>query len=386
MFSVLHTEASRGWGGQEIRIVTEAGWLRERGVRVLLAAPPESRILTEAARAAFETIALRMRGPWDVPAIARLARVIRQEKIALVHTHSSIDAWIGGGAARLARVPVVRSRHVSIPIRRGLNPVYTWLADRIVTSGEAIRQLVLAGGVRPDAVVALPAGVDLAAFSPGEPSAAVRAELGDSRPVIGSIAMFRGSKGHDHLLEAFRGVREEFAGARLLLVGDGIRRQWVEGLARERGLAAAVRFTGFRRDVPDLLRLMDCFVLASTRTEGVPQSLLQAMAAGVPVAASAIGGIPEVVADGRTGLLVPPEDPAALARAVVETLRDRGAARVRAEAARDLVRSRFSHDRCVDRLLALYAELTRRDAIGADDDRWGASGRSGARSPRRRRT
>ncbi|PYN07191.1 MAG: hypothetical protein DME06_17610 [Candidatus Rokuibacteriota bacterium] len=254
-------------------------------------------------------------------------------------------------------MPVVRSRHVSIPIRAGLNPVYTWLADRVLTSGEAIRALVLAGGVRPEAVRAVAAGVDLARFTPGERSEALLREFGPARPVIGSIAMFRGSKGHPHLLDAFERLRPEFPQARLVLVGDGIRRAWVEELARGRGLAPAVCFPGFRRDVPELLRFMDCFVLASTRTEGVPQSLLQAMAVGVPVVASAVGGIPEVLADGETGLLVPPEDPAALAAALGAVLRHPAAARRRAAAAQALVARRYSRDGCVDRLLALYGEL-----------------------------
>jgi glycosyltransferase involved in cell wall biosynthesis len=169
--------------------------------------------------------------------------------------------------------------------------------------------------------------------------------------------MFRGSKGHDHLLEAFQLLRAEVPGARLLLVGDGIRRQWVESLAHERDLGDAVVFAGFRDDVPALLAAMDCFALASTRTEGVPQSLLQAFAAGTPVVATRIGGIPEVVEDGRTGLLVPPEDPRALAGALAAVLRDGAAARERAARARRLVEERFSHRAAVGRLLALYEEL-----------------------------
>jgi glycosyltransferase involved in cell wall biosynthesis len=357
VLTVLHTESSLGWGGQEVRILTEAAWLRERGVRVVLAVQPASRIRAEAERLSLETVGAVMRGPWDLFAVLRLVGVVRREKVDVVHTHSSIDAWVGGCAARLARVPVVRSRHVSIPIRAGLNPVYTWLADRVLTSGESIRALVLAGGVRPEAVRALPAGVDLAAFGPGEPSEALRREFGPARPVIGSIAMFRGSKGHQHLLDAFARLGREFPGAQLLLVGDGLRRAWVQELARARGLADAVRLPGFRRDVADLLRLMDCFVLASTRTEGVPQSLLQAMAVGVPVVASAIGGIPEVIVDGQTGLLIPPEDPVALAAGLGAVLRDPAAARQRAQAARALVERRYSRDASVERLLALYREL-----------------------------
>jgi glycosyltransferase involved in cell wall biosynthesis len=120
-----------------------------------------------------------------------------------------------------------------------------------------------------------------------------------------------------------------------------------------------VVFTGFRPDVPALLSAMDCFVLSSTRTEGVPQSLLQAFAAGVPVVASAVGGIPEVVQDGGTGLLVPPEDSPGLAHAIEAVLEDREGAAARARTAMALVKERFSEDASISRLLALYAEVLR---------------------------
>lgn len=340
-----------------MRNLTEARWLQDLGWRVLVACRPGSGILARAQRAGVSAVPLPMRAAWDLASVFKLVALIRREHVDLVNTHSSADAWLGGLAARLAGVPVVRSRHVSIPIRRRLNPVYSLLADRVITSGEAIRRLVIAAGVRPDKVVAIPAGVDLAEFSRPGTGDRIKNEFGLKRPVIGSIAMFRGSKGHDLLLEAFDHLRGQFPEARLLLVGDGIRRQWAESLARERGLNGWVTFTGFREDVPDLLSAMDCFVLASTRTEGVPQSLLQAMAARVPVVASAVGGIPEVVEDGATGLLVPPGDSKALAAAVGAVLKDPQSARRRAEAARTLVAARFSRDRLMDRLVILYREL-----------------------------
>jgi len=355
--TVLHTESSPGLGGQEVRTITEARWTRERGWRVLVAGQPGSRFVERAREAGLETFAVRMRGAWDLPAAWTLARIIRRGKVDVVHTHSSIDAWVGGLAARLAAIPVVRTRHVSIRIRRRLNPVYRWLADRVITSGEAIRSLVIEAGVKPERAVAIPAGVNLAEFAGPGDGDAVRARLGLSRPVIGSVAMFRGSKGHASLLDAFAAVHARRPSARLLLVGDGIRRAWVESLAKERGLGEAVLFTGFRSDVPELLRAMDCFVLASTRTEGVPGSLLQAFAAGVPAVASAIGGIPEVVVEGKTGLLVKPDDPAALASAIDTVIADPAAAAARACAARALVEERFSHVAAVTRLLALYDDV-----------------------------
>lgn len=357
MSTVLHTESSPGLGGQEIRTLTEARWTVQRGWRVILACR-EGGLLHERARAAgLEAVALPMRASWDARSLRQLVRLIRQERVSLVHTHSSVDAWLGGVAARVARVPVVRTRHVSIPIRGGWNPLYTCLADRVITSGEAIRGMVLRAGAAPDRVVALPAGVDLEAFPFRRRSEDTAKRLGVSRPVIGSIAMFRGSKGHAHLLEAFGRLRARHARATLLLVGDGIRRAWVEGLAREAGLDHAVIFTGFRADVAPLLGVMDCFVLASTRTEGVPQSLLQAFAAGVPVVASDVGGVPEVVIDGATGWLVKAESAIELHRGIETVLSDRVEADRRALAARALVEQRFSHHAVMTRLLDLYGEL-----------------------------
>jgi glycosyltransferase involved in cell wall biosynthesis len=357
---VLHTEASLGLGGQEIRTLDESRCLADRGWRVLLASQPGSRLLDRARTVGVETVAVRMRGPADLAGMRALVGVIRAERVRLVHTHSSIDAWLGGMAARWARVPVVRTRHVSIPIRRGLNPVYRWLADRVITSGEEIRQLVIAAGAPPERVIAIPAGVPLDDFALPRGGADVLASVGlppTAGPIVGSVAMFRGSKGHDHLLDAFARVHARRPSVRLVLVGDGGRRVWAEGLVRERGLADVVRFTGFRTDVPALLGIMDCFALASTRTEGVPQSLLQAAAAGVPLVASRIGGIPEVVEDGVTGLLVPPEDPAALATAIERVLADPAGAAARARAARKRCEERFSRETSIGRLLALYDEL-----------------------------
>ena len=357
MRTVLHTEASPGLGGQEVRTLNEARWTAERGWRVLLACQPDGRLAERAREAGVETRPVRMRGPLDPRGLAALVRLVRREHVSLVHTHSSIDAWLGGMAARLCRVPVVRTRHVSIAIRRGPNPVYRWLADRVITSGEAIRRVVLAAGVPPARVVAIPAGVNLESFPFGLKAPEIERELGLGSPVVGSVAMFRGSKGHPQLLQAFARVRERHPRASLLLVGDGIRRPWVEQLAGEAGLADAVVFTGFRPDVPALLAAMDCFALASTRTEGVPQALLQAFAVGVPVVASRIGGIPEVVTDGETGLLVESEAVPPLAAAIERVLEDPVGAAQRARAARALVEARFSHGRSVDRLLALYDEV-----------------------------
>src|SRR5256885_15072248 len=134
--TVLHTESSVGFGGQEMRIIAESRWLIAHGWRATIVGQPGARLLAEAERASVPTLAVRMRGAWDLAAVAALRRLIRAHDVGLVHTHSSVDAWVAGLAGRSLAIPVVRSRHVTIPIPRRRALVYR-LADRVITSGEA---------------------------------------------------------------------------------------------------------------------------------------------------------------------------------------------------------------------------------------------------------
>ncbi|PYO20023.1 MAG: hypothetical protein DMD85_17335, partial [Candidatus Rokuibacteriota bacterium] len=218
---ILHTESSVGFGGQEIRVLAESRWLAAHGRRPLIAAQPGAPILGEARRAGIPAVEVTMRAAWDLRAFAALRRVIRTRAVDLVHTHSSVDAWVAGLAARSLGVPVVRSRHVSIPIRRPGALVYR-LANRVITSGEAVAAIVRAAGVPSARVVAIAPGVDTTRFHPSVSGVGVRAELGLQGPAVGLVANIRGSKGHAYFLEAARLVLRERADARFLIVGDGI--------------------------------------------------------------------------------------------------------------------------------------------------------------------
>ena len=332
---VLHTEASRGFGGQEIRILAESRWLATHGWRALIAAQPGTRLLAEAERAGVPTVAVRMRGPWSLLAVAALRRVIRANDVAVVHTHSSIDAWVAGLAARSLGVPVVRSRHVTIPIppRRAL--VYR-LADRVVAIGP---------------------GLDTARFHPNVSGAGVREELGLRGPAVGLVANIRGSKGHEHFLEAARLVLAERSDARFLIVGDGIGFEDVRRRVKEMGLEPRVLMTGFRRDVPEVMAALDVLVLPSTRSEAMSQVIPQALAVGTPVVGTAVGGTPELIRDGETGRLVPPADAPALAAAILDLLRDPERARALARRGQALVLARHSIDAAMARTLEVYAAV-----------------------------
>src|SRR5256884_2122286 len=196
MPTVLHTESSGGQGGQEIRTLAEVRWLLGHGWGALIACQPDSPVCAEARASAIPVEPLRMRSATDVGGILRLRRLIRDRDVSLVHTHSSVDSWLAGMAARSLGRPVVRSRHVSIPIRRR-RALVCRLADRIITSGEGVRAIVIAAGVAPERVVSIAAGIDSERFHGGVSGKPVRDEfgLGDA-PLVGLVANVRGSKGH----------------------------------------------------------------------------------------------------------------------------------------------------------------------------------------------
>jgi glycosyltransferase involved in cell wall biosynthesis len=369
---ILHSESSTGWGGQEIRIFSELRWLRARGHAAGLLAPWDSALGQRADAAGIPVTRIAMPRALDPRTVARIVGCLRRQRVQLVVTHSSVDAWTAGLAARLAGVPVVRMRHLSVSLRA--NPVsravYTVLCDRIVTTGEAIRTLLIQRlGVSPSKVVSIPTGVDLKEFDPAHASPArLREELhlNPRTPLAGMVAVLRSWKGHLVFLQALRQVRATRPEAQAVLVGEGPFRPVIQDAIRAHGLADSVHVLGHREDVADILGALDVVVSASTSAEGVPQALLQALAMRRPVVASDVGGVPEIIRPGETGWLVPPGESTALAAAIGEAMADPVRARRLADQGRKLVEAAFSLETMGERVERLYSEVSahRRTAFG----------------------
>lgn len=358
--SVVHTEASRGWGGQEKRILLEAASLLERGHRVLLIGQPDGRLRSEAQLAGVPFLPTRMRASWDLWGLGALAKRIRQYRPDVIHTHSSIDSWLGGVAGRMLGVPVVRTRHVSIPVSaHGLNWVYR-LPHRVMTTAALTRNMLAdSGACLPERIRVLPTGVDFRRFHPGVAGDGFRREmgLGKGAHAVGMMAQLRGSKGHREFLAAARLLRDEGCAARFFIGGSGESRGIVEAEARRLGLLdGTLRFIGYRTDVPEVMAGLDVLVIASTRTEGIPQVALQGMSMGCPIVGTDLGGIPEVLAPSGAGVIVPIGDPAALAGGIRSLLGDPALRERMGRAGREYVRARFSLDKMVDDTLVLYQE------------------------------
>lgn len=322
---VLHTEWSLGWGGQEIRIMAEMQAFRARGVHMELACRAGSKIAEQARQAGFAVHLLPFAGRADLRTIAALRTLLQSRPFDLIHTHSSIDSWLGGFAGKWAGVPVVRSRHLSSEVKPGLNArlIYNWLPDAVISSGRHIRDhLVNVCGCEARKHFSVPAGADHTRFNPLVDASAVQQQFGlrDDDEVVGIVAVLRSWKGHRVLLEACAKLLPTHPKLKLLLVGDGPIREQIVSWIAELGLGERAILAGHRTDVPECMKAMQVCVLPSLKNEATSQVMPQAMLVGTPVIASTAGGLTEVVVDGVTGRSCEPGDASGLAAALEATL------------------------------------------------------------------
>ena len=355
---LVHTEASLGWGGQEIRILSESQGLIARGHDVQLLCPSEARIFSEASRWRVPVTALPIgrKRPLGVKA---LYKWLKRNRCDLVCTHSSTDAWLAAFALlALGRpVPMVRMRHISAPVPSNAPTrwLYTRATARIVTTGEALRRELIERNRFPEARIdSVPTGVDAKRYRPGDRAAArVALKLPQRAMLVGIVATLRDWKGHEYLID---GLPES---AHLVIVGDGPRRQILENYVDSRGVRARTVFAADQADVVPWLQALDIFVLPSYANEGVPQALIQAMMTGLPCITTHAGSIAELARDSDTALVVPMKDAAAIRSALERLMRDEPLRRKLGEAARKHAAAQFSLERMLDRMETIYAQARR---------------------------
>lgn len=292
----------------------------------------------------------------------RLAALIRREGAQVLHLHNPTAFFYGALAGAIARVPwIVYTEHArdvrpNIKIRLA-DRLLACFTDRVVAvAGHVKKNLVEYQWFDPAKVSIIYNGIDSGKFTGGRDGGSVRLSLGIGQraPVVGIVARLDPIKNHACLLRAFAKVREGFPDAVLLVIGDGPLRGELEGQAEAAGLGGSVRFLGTRSDVESLLQCLDVFVLSSV-SEGLPLTVLEAMAAARPVVATRVGGIPEAVEDGLEGLLVPPDDEGALAAAIGKMLSDREGAAEMGRAARRKFEKSFSLEMMIKRYEEVYS-------------------------------
>ena len=301
------------------------------------------------------------RGELDLAAAARLANLLRSLRPELVHYHTSHAITLGTLASFLGGRPrTVATRRVSFPLRR--NPLarwkYTVRVDRIIAVSEAIREALCAAGVPRDRVTVIHSAVDLGRFDPLPDRTACRRDLGchDAEFLVGSIGHLAAHKGHEVLVAAAARLAPAHPALRFVLVGKGEREEELRRSIAAAGLEGRFRLAGFRDDVTGILPALDLLAFPSLSGEGSPAVLKEAMACGVPVAASNISGVREVIRAGEDGLLIPPGDPAALAEAILFFARDRDRGLEFGRRGRERARA-FGAEKMVERTGEVYREL-----------------------------
>ena len=325
---ILHTEASSGWGGQEIRILTESQVFARHGHELLIAADVDSQIAQNAAAYGITAFPIRLRKK-RFSDFFSLRKLINQQKPDVINCHSSTDHWLSALARlTLAHKPaIVRTRHISTPVHR--NKPTRWLynkgAEAVMTTGVSIRELLISDGfVDENSVFSVPTGIDTEVFTSGDKQKQRSLlKLPSDHFIFGICATLRSWKGHSDLIQAFNLLNNPSIS--LVIVGDGPQLDNLKKLVSETHFPHNIHLVGNQANVLPYLQSMDCFVLPSYANEGVPQALLQAMAVGLPVISCPIGGIPEALQGYAQGTLTPTQNPQALSEVMHKQLEQNNA-------------------------------------------------------------
>jgi glycosyltransferase involved in cell wall biosynthesis len=363
---VMHLISSSGFYGAE-RVVLDLCRASLSGPFPPLVASffdlrePHLELHEAAEKEGLPTRLLTCRGRMDLNALQQLRHVLIQDGVKILHCHGFKADFYGLLTGRPLKIPLIATSHLwtkSSPVIRWyerLDGLCLRFFDRVVAVSSPIRDELVRAGVPGKKVTVIPNGLYVDDFSHNG-RGVLRSELGlgEEEIVIGTIARLSPEKGHGHLLRAARAVLQEEPKARFLLVGDGPLRRTLEQEVAAMGLTGSVIFGGERTDMPEVYALSDLIVSASLR-EGFPLSILEALAAGRPVVATRVGGVPEIVQDGVTGILVDPGDEVGLAKAILGVLRDAPRRRALGRAGRKVVEERFSVHRMAREYFEVYA-------------------------------
>lgn len=358
--NILHLEASTGWGGQEIRILREAEGMRKKGHAVVLAVAKGGKLVSRAEAAGFLVYELNFkRAAWPL-SFFKLLWIMKKHSIDLVNTHSSLDSWIGGIAARAGRRRIVRTRHLSTPIKPGFNSrfVYGLLADFVVTTCSSILPMIvkqsgkaahlcksIPTGVDPNQIQVLPAEKEL--FRKNH-------EIQEGDFLVGTACFMRSWKGIDDLLKAADILRDT-PRLKWIIIGGGHAERHIR-FAKELNLKNVI-FTGHLENPFPALASLDLFALLSTAHEGVSQAILQAAFLEKPLLSTKVGGLGEVCIDGLTGINVAPFSPKETAAAVLKVKNDQALREQFGEKAKELVLHEFTFKGTLNQMEAVYQKI-----------------------------
>ncbi|MDR2709802.1 MAG: glycosyltransferase family 4 protein [Burkholderiales bacterium] len=327
---IAHIESSMDWGGQELRVVEQTEWLNARDYPTTIIARPRSKILEKAQKRGLPTFALPLRGSLHPSTLLTLLRFLKLERIDVLDCHGSRDSFYGALVKALTSVAVIRSRHVTDPIKDSGTHGFVWRHGNhgVLVTAAKIREMLIAQKLaNPERITAVPAGVDPARFHPNVDASDLRKELGidSSRTVIANIGMIRPDKGQLYFVEVARALLKDRENSSenlplFIQVGEATTQT---AAYREEVLNAAgdalgrdILFLGYQDDIERYLALADIVVIASIGTEAQTRLIAQVALMRRNIIATRVGGLPEMITDGETGVLCAPGNVDALSDAV----------------------------------------------------------------------
>ena len=355
--TVLHVDTERGWRGGERQALWLADALQRAGHRSVVAARPGEPLAARARERALAVVACTPVAEFDPFAVARLRRVIKVHRVQVVHAHTGHA--VGLAALSAARTPakIVVTRRVDFKLRDNAGTRWKYgRADALIAISRAVAEALVASGIERERIEIIPSGVDLTrSFVPASRETLRELGVPDGAPLLVQVSQLVGHKDPVTFVRAVAAARRQVPALRALLVGEGPLRPQVEAEVAAQGLGDALRLTGYRSDADALLAAADVATLSS-QEEGLGTVLLDAMSMGKPTAATAAGGIPEIIVDGVSGLLAPVHDAERLGDAIARLLTDRGLAARLAAGARGRA-AEFSVERTAERTLTVYRRV-----------------------------
>jgi glycosyltransferase involved in cell wall biosynthesis len=355
--TVLHVDTERGWRGGERQALWLAGALAAAGHRSIVAARAGEPLADRAGRAGLPVVPCNPLFEFDPAAVIALRRTIRREDVQIVHAHTAHAVSLAALASRGTGARMVLTRRVDFRLRPNWGTRWKYgRADAIIAISRAVADALVASGIDPARIEIIPSGVDLTrviAPAPRETIAALGVPAG--APLVVQVAQLVGHKDPVTFVRAIAAARRRVPALHALMVGDGPLRGEVEAAVAANGLREVVHLTGYRQDADALLAAADVVTLSS-KEEGLGTVLIDALSLGKPVAATAAGGIPEIIEDGRSGLLSPARDGERLGGAIASLLEDPALAAKIAAGARERARH-FSVTRTAERTAAVYERV-----------------------------
>lgn len=365
---ILHLISSSGLLGAERVLLEIAEYSKQEGMEVGIGVFQNSQNpnleLAEVAKGqGFGVELFPCNGRFDKKTIRMIKDYVNKAGSQILHSHnykSNFYAWraLSNNSIRWVVTKHGRRFGSKLLLYNLLDGFVVRHADRVVGVSKEITKKIKLTGIDSKKVCLIENGVSLDRYQKRIVSESIRESLGIKKDVsvIGTVGALTKEKGHVYFLSAAQKVNRIFPRAVFLFVGDGTQRQYLESIASKLGIADKVIFTGMRKDIPEILSILDVFVLPSLN-EGLPMALLEAQAARIPVVATRVGAIPDVLEDGITGMLIPPRYPQAMAEAIIMILSDKKFASGIAQKGFERVRDNFSSEKMASKYLSIYKEL-----------------------------